>query len=267
MHFGATLRLLRVDAGFTLRELADRIGVSNAYLSRVENGHDAPPTPDRLVALARAFGLGPTSLVELADRVTPIAADYFDDVPAARDLMLDVVRRKLGPMQIARVRAFIEREFPDRQGDHLAREAAALFDPARVVVGLSGTELEDVVDVAATRLAAEDRRLSVRALSHAVLERERSCPTALGSGLAIPHAVLPGVKPAAVVVTLRRPLAIDTPDGSPLRMVIVHIHPGAGGHTRILAQLARLAGKERIEEVAALRSPQAIVRSLIAALG
>lgn len=267
MHFGATLRLLRVDAGFTLRELADRIGVSNAYLSRVENGHDAPPTPDRLVALARAFGLAQTSLVELADRVSPVAADYFDDVPAARELMLDVVRRKLGPMQIARVRAFIEREFPDSRGDLVTREVADMFDPARVVVGLSGTDLEDVVDVAATRLVAGDRRLSVRAVSEAVLERERTCSAALGSGLAVPHALVPGVMPSAVVVTLRRPLDTDTPDGSPLRVVIVHIHPGSAGHTRTLAHLARLAEQELVDEVAGLRSPQPIVRALVKALG
>lgn len=45
MHLGATLRLLRTDAGLSLRDLARRIGVSSAYLSRVENGVDAPPRP------------------------------------------------------------------------------------------------------------------------------------------------------------------------------------------------------------------------------
>lgn len=47
-QFGAALRLLRVEAGLSLRALAQRIGVSSAYLSRVEHGHDAIPTPDRL---------------------------------------------------------------------------------------------------------------------------------------------------------------------------------------------------------------------------
>ena len=45
LNLGATLRLLRVEAGLSLRELAARVGVSTAYLSRVENGHDAAPTP------------------------------------------------------------------------------------------------------------------------------------------------------------------------------------------------------------------------------
>ena len=69
MHFGATLRLLRIEAGLGLRELAQRVGVSSAYLSRVENGHDAPPTPDRLATIARILGLSPSVLLELGQRV------------------------------------------------------------------------------------------------------------------------------------------------------------------------------------------------------
>ena len=33
MHFGATLRLLRMESGISLRALAQRVGVSGAYLS------------------------------------------------------------------------------------------------------------------------------------------------------------------------------------------------------------------------------------------
>ncbi len=68
MVFGSVLRLLRVDAGSTLRGLAATVGVSSAYLSRVENGHDPAPTPDRLVAIAHAIGVSPQLLVELAER-------------------------------------------------------------------------------------------------------------------------------------------------------------------------------------------------------
>ncbi|MCO1577229.1 tetratricopeptide repeat protein [Crossiella sp. SN42] len=46
--FGARLRQARIAAGWSLRELAQRVHYSVAYLSRVENGHRAPT-----VALAR----------------------------------------------------------------------------------------------------------------------------------------------------------------------------------------------------------------------
>lgn len=262
MHFGATLRLLRVDAGFTLRDLAERVGVSNAYLSRVENGHDAPPTPDRLVALARAFGLAPTLLFELADRLPPVTADYFEAVPAARELMLDLVRRKLTAVDVARIRAFVANEFPDDALAQRASLAAKLLEARRVIVGLACSDLEDVVDMAATRLLAKESAHSVDGLAQAILARERSCSTALGSGLAVPHAVVRGIEPRAVVVTLRSPLAVDTPDGVPLSLVVVHVHPGGPAHTSVLVQLARLAEPEVVAAVAALRAPDAIVRHL-----
>lgn len=266
MHFGATLRLLRVDAGFTLRELAERVGVSNAYLSRVEHGHDAPPTPDRLVALARAFGLPAPALVELADRVAPALADYFEVVPAARELMIDLVRRELTPVQVARVRAFVEREFPESKASRVTRRAAEMFDASRVVIDLSCSDLEDVIDVAATRLA-RDCGTSPAALSERILARERACATTLGSGLAVPHALIPGARPSAVIALLREPLDVDAPDGVAVRFFIVHVHPGAAAHTRTLAQLARLADPKLVDAIAGLRSAPQIVRAVCAALG
>ncbi|MDF2691670.1 MAG: transcriptional regulator [Labilithrix sp.] len=269
MHFGATLRLLRVDAGFSLRDLADRLGVSNAYLSRVENGHDAAPTPDRLVAIARTFGLPPTMLIELADRMKPLAADYLETVPAARELLLDVVRRKLGPIDIARIRAFIDREFPTSAAQTRSDGVTRMLDPSRVVIGLTCADLEDAIDVAATRLADEGERSSAASIAEAILTREQAAASALGGGLAIPHAMLPRATPRAVVVTLRRPLKTDTPDGVPLRLLIVHLQPaGSGQVTRLanLADLARLAEPELVEKVAALRTPEKIVENILDAL-
>jgi transcriptional regulator with XRE-family HTH domain len=37
--FGRALRDLRIRAGFTQQELADRVGIGVAYVSRLENGH------------------------------------------------------------------------------------------------------------------------------------------------------------------------------------------------------------------------------------
>jgi transcriptional regulator with XRE-family HTH domain len=37
--FGRALRQLRLDAGLTQQELADRVGIGVEYVSRLENGH------------------------------------------------------------------------------------------------------------------------------------------------------------------------------------------------------------------------------------
>lgn len=263
MHFGATLRLLRVDAGWTLRELADRVGVSNAYLSRVENGHDAPPTPDRLAAIGRFLGLPATTLIELADRIKPFTSDYLERSEAARDLLVEIARRKLGPVDIARVRAFVEREFPLRAPSETTRMLEAALDPERVVTGLSCGDVEDVIDIAATKLAAVARR-TARAVGEAIAARERMCPSLLGGGLAVPHAIFERVEPAAVVVTLRRGLTLDAPDGVPVRAFIVHVHRGGRDHARMLAEIARLADHDIVSGLCTQRTPAGIVAALVA---
>jgi PTS system nitrogen regulatory IIA component len=259
MHFGATLRLLRTNAGWTLRELAERLGVSNTYLSRVENGHDAPPTPDRLADLAGILGLPAGKLIELADSVAPTASTYLARVPAARDLLLEIVRRELGPVDLARVRAFVEREFPiasSKQGHALSRMLA----PERVVLQVACSQLDDVVDIAAAKLAP--RPASVAKLADGIRSRERDCSSALGGGLAVPYQIVNDAPPALTVVTLRWPLHISTPDGLPIRLALVHTHHGPPEHTLLLARLADLADESKVSAICSQRNTQGVVRML-----
>ncbi|MFP2911823.1 helix-turn-helix domain-containing protein, partial [Pyxidicoccus sp. 3LFB2] len=139
MHLGATLRLLRVDAGVSLRDMARRIGVSSAYLSRVENGVDAPPTAERLAAIAHELDVPPALLMDVAQRVSPYVAGYLEEVPGAGTLFLEIARRRLSGEQLARVRAFLDAEFPVRgaRGDEPVPPLAPLLAPERVVVQLS----------------------------------------------------------------------------------------------------------------------------------
>lgn len=257
MHFGATLRMLRVDAGFSLRALAESVGVSSAYLSRVENGHDAPPTPDRLVAIANALGVAPVALVGLADRVSPVVSDYLARVPAAGALFFEIARRELTTAQLARVQAFVEKEFPVRERVAPAEpRIGPLVARGGVVSEMTCSQLDDVLDIAAVRLARATRS-AVATLSKALRQREQEASTAIGAGVSIPHAIVQGVEPAAVLVTLRRPLAVVTPDGLPLRVCIGVVHPPE--HGRLLSLLAHVAGLAReqfVEHLCAARDPR-----------
>ncbi|AUX41430.1 transcriptional regulator [Sorangium cellulosum] len=264
-EFGAALRLLRVEAGLSLRALAQRIGVSSAYLSRVEHGHDAIPTPDRLTAIASALGLPPALLLELGHQVEPLVARYLERVPAANALFLDIARRRLTGPQLARVKAFIDAEFPPCApfGAASAQRLSALLTPERIVLHLSCAHLEDVIDVAASRLAPPGGAIAASALAQEILRRERESPTALGNGVAVPHAILPGACPAAVLATLVEPLAVPTPGGAPLRLIAV-IVSGEGGraHLELLAQVARLAIHDAADALCAAESPAQLIEQL-----
>jgi len=238
MVFGAVLRLLRVDAGTSLRELAATIGVSSAYLSRVENGHDPAPTPDRLMAIAMALGVSPSLLVELAERVEPAVAQYLAEVPSANRFFLEVVRRRLTAAQIGRLLALLEAEFPTGQPIH-AQNAPPLYtllSPDRILLGVHCTVFDDVLDLAASRLALAYPGTSVASLAKALRVREASASTALGGGLSVPHTHFPGGPPAAALITLATPLSTG-PDGLPIRVALVL----AGMGDRNLVLLPRIA--------------------------
>ena len=265
MHLGATLRLLRVDAGLSLRDLARRIGVSSAYLSRVEHGVDAPPTQARLTAIARELDVPPALLMDVANRVSPYVAGYLEDVPAAGTLLLDIARRKLTGAQLARVRAFLDAEFPLREprGDEPAPALGPLLCAERVVVQLSCEDYEDAFDVAAGRLASALPGLDAAALAARLRQREGEASSQVGNGVAVPHAYVPGATPAAALVTLARPLHADTPDGQPLRLVVALVD-GHRGRARLmrLAHVARLAGRGLADRLQGADGPARVLELL-----
>ncbi|MBK8241053.1 MAG: PTS sugar transporter subunit IIA [Deltaproteobacteria bacterium] len=259
MHVGATLRMLRIDAGLSLRSLAAELGVSTAYLSRVENGHDAPPSPDRLVAIAAALGVAPTLLLDLTHRLDPFVSRYLERVPAASQLFVEIARRDLTPAELARVHAFIDETFPTRT---LTRprgvpRLASLIDPSRVVMGLHCRELDDAIDVAASRLAVDG--WDAAQVAAALRERERLAPSFIGAGVIVPHATGPSTRRIALV-SLARPLAIDTPDGRPIGLVFAIF--GGPPALELLARVAALCTEDRVEELRGAESPEAMVQRL-----
>lgn len=262
MHFGAALRMLRLDAGVTLAELAGQIGVSSAYLSRVEHGHDAPPTPDRLVAIARALDVPPLVLLELAEQSGAAVAGYVERVPVAGSLFLDIARRDLGPTEVARIASFVDREFPrERPTRRAAPRLAELLDPARVILDMVCTDLDDLVHIAVSRLPGAGAGLAAR-----VLARERESTSALGAGVIVPHAQVRGATTSAALVTLARPLRIATPDGAPVAVAVVLVSgERPRGHLELLARIARLARRGLATELRGLRSPDRVL-SRVAAL-
>ena len=262
MHFGSTLRILRVDSGVSVRELARRIGVSSTYLSRVENGYDAPPTPDRLIAVADALGLPRAALLELARQAGPAVDGYLQRVPAAGALFLDVARRDLDTAQIARVRAFLDREFPDTVASFKLRRICDLVDPSRVVVGFVGSTLRDLVEVAVTLLPMS-AGVETAGVADRILAREEEASSCMGGGFVAPHAVIPGVIDAAVVVVMGRPLPISGPDGEPVRVGVVVVSQVRGAqHLEVLTRIARLASYDVADDLCRASGP-AEVRAII----
>jgi PTS system nitrogen regulatory IIA component len=131
---------------------------------------------------------------------------------------------------------------------------AALITPARVVPALQTQDLPQAVERLAG-IAAGASSLDDAAVFRAVLARSRESSFVYGRGVALPHAMVPGLKtPTGVFARLSPALDVDAPDGRLVDLVLLILGP-EGDHALLLRALACAARRLRDPDVAArLRS-------------
>lgn len=71
LEFGAYLKELRKLQSLTIRQLEDKSGVSNAYLSQLENGKRGIPSPEILKKIHKPLDVDYDQLMEKAGYITP----------------------------------------------------------------------------------------------------------------------------------------------------------------------------------------------------
>ncbi len=119
---------------------------------------------------------------------------------------------------------------------------AELLTPQRITLDVQLSSRKRLLEHLAAQLTRTDNsQLDERDLFEALCEREHLGSTALGHGVAIPHARLNGLDDSrASIIRLRTPLDYDSPDGKPVDLIIGLAVPQActGNHLRILSELA-----------------------------
>ena len=147
-----------------------------------------------------------------------------------------------------------------------ALDISRLLDPARVVV-LPGNPTRSLVisalaDIATADLTPHDRVHFIRA----VLEREDVTPTAIGAGVAIPHARSPAVPACRIAIgVLPGGVAWNAADQRPvhLALLIAARESDHAEHLRTMAALAvRLRRPGLAEAVRAMTDQGQIVRTV-----
>lgn len=129
---------------------------------------------------------------------------------------------------------------------------SSLLKPEAVAAGVSIKSkqevLERLVDLAAASGSVVDRRAALAAL----IEREGLCSTAIGHGIAIPHATqpLPGVFKGVALsaVRLDKGLELDAPDDEPVRLFVLMGTDDRKQHLLVLGRLARLFRNDRLRD-------------------
>jgi len=111
--FGVKLRQIRAERGMTLKEMAESLGVSSAYLSALEHGRRGRPAHPMVVALCAQLNIiwdEADELVALARRSHPrVTVDTAGLAPQATELanLLAERIRKLSPAEIERMLAVL----------------------------------------------------------------------------------------------------------------------------------------------------------------
>ena len=129
------------------------------------------------------------------------------------------------------------------------------LEPELVLVDLRAEGVEDAVEAMVRTLHEAGKIEDPDRVRRAVLERESSHTTALGNGVALPHATIEGLERARVRVAIAPegvPFGPDGHEAEPERLFFMLLSPleEAGTHIKLLARIVRLV--RRHDFVAAL---------------
>ena len=134
-----------------------------------------------------------------------------------------------------------ERVIPNR-ARHRLNLVAVLLSDNQIALDLDLRHRQSLFEAAAGMLAGECG-LPRSAVLESLIARERLGSTALGLGVALPHARVPGLKqPLAAYVRPEEPLLFDAPDDKPVGDFLVLLVPDKANqhHLDILAQAAEM---------------------------
>lgn len=127
--------------------------------------------------------------------------------------------------------------------------ATPVLDPSLYIPELKHRTRESVV----AQLADAAHRAGVARGTGPLIEllraRERVGTTAIGKGVAVPHArSLTVDRPALVVARAHRGIEWDAPDELPVQLVLLVLSPGEWGEEAHHAFLARAVGAARLQK-------------------
>lgn len=85
----------RIELGLTMKELANKVGVSEATISRWESGNIATMKQTKIALLAQVLGISPAVLVSGELLPNPTITDNSSNAQIAKEVELNPVLKKV----------------------------------------------------------------------------------------------------------------------------------------------------------------------------
>ncbi|OGX06133.1 MAG: hypothetical protein A2Z88_04395 [Omnitrophica WOR_2 bacterium GWA2_47_8] len=123
----------------------------------------------------------------------------------------------------------------------MRRPLAKFFAAKNVFLDVVGQTKEEVITNIASLLAERNIVQDENMIREAIWEREKLMTTAIGDGVAIPHARLPNLKvPILGFFRLRHPVDFNSPDNKPVQIVFLELtdRDDDGMQLNIVSQIA-----------------------------
>ena len=118
-----------------------------------------------------------------------------------------------------------------------------ILQPGCVKIPLEGKDKQAVITELVDLLDANHLVTDKNAALEAVMQRETTRSTGIGSGIAIPHGKCTAVKELVMSLGVtKQPIDFESIDGKPVRIVLLLVSPlnQTGPHIQALAKISRL---------------------------
>lgn len=132
-----------------------------------------------------------------------------------------------------------------------------------VLTDLSADDVHSVVDALAAHLAAAGVTSDAEGVAAALAAREAAHTTAMGFGMALPHATIGGIdEPVLMVALAKDAIQFGPEETDPVRVFFVLLSPPGreGEHIKLLARICRLVRHPGfVDELVASRDGESAV--------
>jgi PTS system nitrogen regulatory IIA component len=156
---------------------------------------------------------------------------------------------------------------PPRKSTTAHRNAiAAILSPQDVVLDLDALTKERAFEEIA-RFIARRHELREADVHASLVEREKIGSTALGFGIAIPHARVTGLaRPVAAFVRTKSPISFGAPDDKSVRDMLVLLVPtlATDEHLQLLAEVAEMLSDRKLRDSLRAQVEASAVHALLA---
>ncbi len=126
-----------------------------------------------------------------------------------------------------------------------------ILQPACIKVPLEGKDKQSVITELVDLLDDNGLLLDKNVVLDAVLIREQTRSTGIGSGIAIPHGKCKAVKELVMAIGIaHEPIDFASIDGKPVAIIILLVSPAdqTGPHIQALARISRLMLDEQFRQ-------------------